>query len=119
MANTNDGPVHKSKSLICVPMDSPGVTVFKKIEKIGMHCSDTAQLAFEDVRVPAKNIIGEEGSGFIYQMIQFQQERIFAIAGIVYETSPTYDMVHIIWTMLWVHAMGPCYGSYSMGGSIL
>jgi len=83
LANTNDGPVHKSKSLICVPMDSPGVTVFKKIEKIGMHCSDTAQLAFEDVRVPAKNIIGEEGSGFIYQMIQFQQERIFAIAGAI------------------------------------
>ena len=88
LANTNDGPVHKSKSLICVPMDSPGVTVFKKIEKIGMHCSDTAQLAFEDVRVPAKNIIGEEGSGFIYQMIQFQQERIFAIAGKFLETYP-------------------------------
>ena len=62
-------------------MDSPGVVKFKKIEKIGMHCSDTAQLVFEDVRVPAQNIIGEEGSGFIYQMIQFQQERIFAIAG--------------------------------------
>ena len=42
-----------------------------------MHSSDTAQLVFEDVRVPAKNLIGEEGSGFIYQMIQFQQERIF------------------------------------------
>ena len=53
-----------------------------------MHCSDTAQLAFEDVRVPAKNIIGEEGSGFIYQMIQFQQERIFAIAGKILEIYP-------------------------------
>ena len=46
-----------------------------------MHSSDTAQLVFEDVRVPQKNIIGEEGSGFVYQMIQFQQERIFAIAS--------------------------------------
>ena len=39
-----------------------------------MHCSDTAQLVFEDVRVPAKNIIGEEGQGFMYQMIQFQAQ---------------------------------------------
>jgi len=81
LANTNEGPIHTSKSLICVPLDAPGVTRFKKIDKIGMHSSDTAQLVFEDVRVPAKNLIGEEGSGFIYQMIQFQQERIFAIAS--------------------------------------
>ena len=81
LANTNDGPVHKSKSLICVPMDTPGVVRAKKIEKIGMWASDTAQLWFEDVRVPKKNIIGEEGKGFMYQMIQFQQERIFAIAA--------------------------------------
>ena len=62
-------------------MDSPGVVRAKKIEKIGMWASDTAQLWFEDVRVPKKNIIGEEGKGFMYQMIQFQQERIFAIAA--------------------------------------
>jgi len=37
-----------------------------------MHCSDTAQIFLEDVRVPAKNIIGEEGLGFMYQMLQFQ-----------------------------------------------
>merc|ERR1711953_107220 len=83
LANTNEGPVHKSKSLICVPLDSPGVTRLKKIEKIGMHSSDTAQLVFEDVRVPVANIIGEEGSGFMYQMIQFQQERIFAVAAAI------------------------------------
>merc|ERR1711970_805908 len=81
LANTSDGPVHTSKSLICVPLDAPGVTRFKKIDKIGMHSSDTAQLVFENVRVPKENIIGDEGSGFIYQMIQFQQERIFAIAS--------------------------------------
>ena len=80
LVNTNDGPVHKSKSLICVPMDSPGVVRGKRIEKIGMHSSDTAQLFFEDVRVPKKNIIGKEGKGFIYQMQQFQQERIYAVA---------------------------------------
>ena len=48
-----------------------------------MWSSDTAQLWFEDVRVPKKYIIGEEGSGFIYQMIQFQQERIFAMASAI------------------------------------
>ena len=62
-------------------MDTPGVIRGKKIEKIGMFASDTAQLFFEDVRVPKKNIIGEEGRGFIYQMIQFQEERIFAVAA--------------------------------------
>ena len=61
-------------------MDSPGVVRGKRIEKIGMKCSDTAQLFFEDVRVPKKNIIGQEGKGFIYQMQQFQQERIYAVA---------------------------------------
>jgi len=80
LVNTNDGPVHKSKSLVCVPMDSPGVVRGKRIEKIGMHSSDTAQLFFEDVRVPKKNIIGQEGKGFVYQMQQFQQERIYAVA---------------------------------------
>merc|ERR1711962_294498 len=80
LVNTNDGPVHKSKSLVCVPMDSPGVVRGKRIEKIGMHSSDTAQLFFEDVRVPKKYIIGQEGKGFIYQMQQFQQERIYAVA---------------------------------------
>ena len=62
-------------------MDSPGVTRAKKIDKIGMWSSDTAQLWFEDVRVPKKNLIGEEGKGFVYQMIQFQQERIYVIAS--------------------------------------
>ena len=80
LVNTNDGPVHKSKSLVCVPMDTPGVVRGKRIEKIGMRSSDTAQLFFEDVRIPKKNIIGQEGKGFIYQMQQFQQERIYCVA---------------------------------------
>ena len=47
---------------------------------MGMRCSDTAVIYFEDVRVPAKNIIGQEGYGFTYQMLQFQQERLACAA---------------------------------------
>ena len=78
LANTSDGPVHKNKSLIVVPMKTPGVQVAAKIRKIGMHASDTAQLFFDAVRVPQRYRIGEEGRGFIYQMEQFQIERLWA-----------------------------------------
>ena len=54
-----------------------------KIHKLGMHSSDTAQIFFEDVRVPAANIIGDEGSGFFYQMLQFQDERIGGVLGVL------------------------------------
>ncbi|WP_151638109.1 MULTISPECIES: acyl-CoA dehydrogenase family protein [Noviherbaspirillum] len=77
LANTSDGPVHKNKSLIVVPMKTPGVSVAKKLRKIGMNASDTAQLYFDEVRVPQRYRIGEEGMGFIYQMEQFQIERLW------------------------------------------
>lgn len=77
LANTRkEGPPHKTKSLICLPLKTAGVTMARKIRKLGNHSSDTAQFFFEDVRVPYKNIIGEEGMGFIYQMLQFQEERL-------------------------------------------
>ncbi|XP_039270199.2 putative acyl-CoA dehydrogenase 6 [Styela clava] len=78
IATTNDKAVHSSKSLICVPMDLPGITIANRIDKIGMHSSDTSRVTFDDVRVPRSNIIGEEGAGFMYQMIQFQEERLFS-----------------------------------------
>jgi citronellyl-CoA dehydrogenase len=77
LANTSDGPVHKNKSLIVVPMKTLGVSVAKKLRKIGMNSSDTAQLYFDEVRVPQRYRIGEEGMGFIYQMEQFQIERLW------------------------------------------
>ena len=77
LANTSDGAAHKNKSLICVPMDSKGITR-QKIHKIGMDSSDTAQLFFDEVRVPQKNLIGQEGMGFTMQMMQFQEERLYA-----------------------------------------
>ncbi|KPP80582.1 MAG: citronellyl-CoA dehydrogenase AtuD [Oceanicaulis sp. HLUCCA04] len=80
LANTSDGPAHGNKSLIIVPMNSKGITR-QKIHKIGMHCSDTAQLFFDEVRVPKRNRIGDEGAGFLYQMLQFQEERLFGAAS--------------------------------------
>ena len=80
LANTSEGQPHKNKSMIIVPLNSPGVTR-QKIEKIGMHSSDTAQLFFDNVRVPQKNLIGQEGMGFMLQMLQFQEERLYGAAG--------------------------------------
>jgi citronellyl-CoA dehydrogenase len=81
LANTSDGPVHRNKSLICVPMKAKGVTVARKLDKLGMRSSDTAQVFFEGVRVPQRNCIGEEGAGFTYQMLQFQEERLWSAAA--------------------------------------
>merc|ERR1712228_750728 len=57
-----------------------GVHLAKKIDKMGMRCSDTGVIYLDDVRIPAKNIIGEPGMGFTYQMLQFQEERLAAVA---------------------------------------
>ncbi|MDE2579601.1 MAG: acyl-CoA dehydrogenase family protein [Hyphomicrobiales bacterium] len=80
LANTSEGPAHRNKSLICVPMKAKGVSVARTLDKLGMHTSDTAQIYFDNVRVPVRNLIGEEGKGFSYQMIQFQEERLWAAA---------------------------------------
>jgi citronellyl-CoA dehydrogenase len=81
LANTSDGPAHKNKSLIVVPLKAEGGKrprgiEMQKIRKLGNWCSDTAQIFFDDVRVPCRNLIGEEGRGFVYQMEQFQEERL-------------------------------------------
>ena len=83
LANTSEGAAHKNKTLICVPMDTKGVTKAKKIRKIGMMSSDTGLIHFDDVRVPQRYRIGEEGMGFTYQMQQFQEERLWAAASTV------------------------------------
>ena len=83
LANTSDAAAHKTKSLIIVPMATKGITVAKKIRKIGMMASDTGLIHFDDVRVPRRNLIGEEGMGFTYQMMQFQEERLWAAANAI------------------------------------
>jgi citronellyl-CoA dehydrogenase len=81
LANTGEGSPHRNKSLIVVPMKARGVSVERKIEKIGMHSSDTALIHFDDVRVPQRHLIGQEGLGFMYQMLQFQEERLWGAAN--------------------------------------
>lgn len=75
LARTSDEPGYHSFGLFVVPTDLPGFVVSKKLVKLGMWSSDTAELFFDNMRIPAENIIGEEGEGFIYQMKQFQHER--------------------------------------------
>jgi len=83
LVNTSDAHPHTNKSLIIVPLDSKGVTRARKLDKMGMRCSDTAELYLDEVRVPQRYRIGDEGGGFMYQMLQFQEERLWAAANVL------------------------------------
>jgi len=78
-------------SLFLVPMDSPGVIREQKLQKMGMHASDTALLAFQDVRVPATAMLGEEGKGFYHIMWELQGERMIGAAGSVAGAQKCFD----------------------------
>jgi citronellyl-CoA dehydrogenase len=79
LARTSDEPGYRGMSLIVVPTATDGVAVSRKLEKLGMWSSDTAELSFSDVRVPVSNTIGEIGRGFQQQMVQFQAERLITM----------------------------------------
>jgi citronellyl-CoA dehydrogenase len=79
LARTSDEPGYRGMSLIVVPTATDGVVVSRKLEKLGMWSSDTAELSFSDVRVPVSNTIGEIGRGFQQQMVQFQAERLITM----------------------------------------
>ena len=103
LVNTGDGPQHKNKSLVMVPMREggklrKGIEVGKKIKKIGMNASDTGLIYFDEVRVPQRYCIGVEGSGFMYQMMQFQEERLWAAASCIQSLTNC-----ITWTVEWAH----------------
>lgn len=83
LARSSDQPGYHSFSLFVVPTNLPGFKVSKKLDKMGMRSSDTAELYFDDMRIPAENLIGREGEGFIHQMMQFQHER-FAVLPLTY-----------------------------------
>jgi alkylation response protein AidB-like acyl-CoA dehydrogenase/putative sterol carrier protein len=77
-------------SLIVVDLDSPGISK-NKLNKLGWHASDTAELFFEDVKVPVGNLIGEEGKGFFYLMDGLQLERLVGAIGAVASTEALID----------------------------
>ena len=101
LVNTGEGPVHRNKSLVIVPMREhgklrPGIEVARKIRKIGMNSSDTGLIHFDEVRVPQRYRICEEGQGFVYQMRQFQEERLWAAASCLQSLTNC-----IQWTVEW------------------
>ncbi|WP_216830709.1 acyl-CoA dehydrogenase family protein [Alkalihalobacterium elongatum] len=84
--DTQANPPHKGISLIVVDTidgEVPGFKKGKKLRKVGQHTADTAELIFEDVRVPVENLLGEEGKGFYYLMDKLQQERLMVAIGAV------------------------------------
>ena len=85
LCNTGEATTgrHSNKSLIVVPLDAKGIDRKTKLEKLGQRSSDTAIIFLDNVRVPVRHLIGEEGKGFVYQMQQFQEERLFLSASIL------------------------------------
>jgi citronellyl-CoA dehydrogenase len=78
LCRTSDEGGYRGMSQVIVPTDAEGFSVSRKLDKLGMRASDTAELTFADVRVPVSNTIGEVGRGFQQQMNQFQNERMIA-----------------------------------------
>ena len=76
--NPDAEPNWAGVSLLLFPTDTPGFSVGRKLKKLGNHSSDTAELHFDNCRVPARNLLGEENHGFIYIMRNFQGERLVA-----------------------------------------
>jgi alkylation response protein AidB-like acyl-CoA dehydrogenase len=87
VAKTNPDEAHSGISLFIVDLRDedgnhvPGFTVSRRLEKMGMHASDTGELTFEEVRVPAENLLGQEGNGFYHIAWELQSERLVAAAG--------------------------------------
>ena len=78
LVRTSDEGGYRGMSQIVVPTDVEGFSVSRKLDKLGNRASDTAELSFDDVRVPVANTIGDIGRGFQQQMMQFQNERMIA-----------------------------------------
>jgi alkylation response protein AidB-like acyl-CoA dehydrogenase len=91
VCRTDPDAGHDGISLFLVDMDLPGVVREQRLQKLGMHASDTALLAFQDVRVPADALLGEEGKGFYQIMWELQGERLIGAAGCVAGAQRAFD----------------------------
>lgn len=94
VVRTSDTPGYKGLSMILVEMDRPGITISKKLDKVGMRSSDTAEIIFEDVRVPLENLLGREGNGFAQIMWELQGERMIAAAGSIGMAEYAYEYAY-------------------------
>jgi citronellyl-CoA dehydrogenase len=92
LVKTNPDAGAHGCSFFLVPTKTKGFSVSKKLKKIGNHSSDTAELAFEDMRVPRRYLLGEENMGFMYLMQNFQSERIIACTSAVAGLQHCLDM---------------------------
>jgi alkylation response protein AidB-like acyl-CoA dehydrogenase len=91
VVKTDPDAGHDGFTLFLVDMDLPGVIREKRLEKLGMHASDTALLAFQDVRVPHDAVLGHEGKGFHHIMWELQGERLIGAAGAVAGAQRCFD----------------------------
>ncbi|BCJ86118.1 acyl-CoA dehydrogenase family protein [Effusibacillus dendaii] len=92
VTRTSPGEGYKGISLFLVETDRPGFSVSRKLDKVGMRSSDTAELILENVRVPHANLLGEEGKGFYQIMWELQGERLIAAAGSVAMAQHAYEL---------------------------
>ncbi|NMO02649.1 acyl-CoA dehydrogenase [Gordonia sp. TBRC 11910] len=92
------GPGHRGVSLLVIDTDSPGFSVTSKLDKMGWLCSDTAELSFDDVAVPAENLVGPEGTGFLQLMRRFESERLLMAVQAVATAQRCLDL-----TVDWAH----------------
>ncbi|KQT94080.1 acyl-CoA dehydrogenase [Marmoricola sp. Leaf446] len=83
VARTDPDAGHKGISLLVVERGMEGFERGRNLDKIGLHAQDTAELSFTDVRVPKENLLGQEGEGFIYLMMNLPQERLIIAAQAV------------------------------------
>src|SRR3981081_3721279 len=91
VARTDTAAGHGGFSLLLVPKDSPGFQVARTLKKLGMHSSDTAELVFDDCRVPVGCRLGTEGEGWTELMWELQGERLIAACGQVAGAQSTFD----------------------------
>ena len=99
-------------TLFLVPMDLPGVIREKRLEKLGNHASDTALLAFQDVRVPDSAVLGQIGKGFYHIMWELQGERLIGAAGAVAGAQHVFDRT--LQYALERHAFGRAIGHFQV-----
>jgi len=91
VTKTDPDAGHGGITLFLVPMDTPGVIREKRLKKLGMHASDTALLAFQDVRVPESAVLGQIGKGFYHISWELQGERLIGAAGAVAGAQHVFD----------------------------